>query len=40
MEHPKRGDMLVVDHEISMGKHEFSAYIYAANGGEYNASNW
>ena len=39
-EQPKRGDMLVVSHEIAEGKNEYSAYIYGANGGAYDVANW
>ena len=39
-EQPKRGDMLVVSHELVTGKNEYSAYIYGANGGAYDPSKW
>lgn len=39
-EQPKRGDMLVVSHEITEGKNEYSAYIYGANGGAYDVTKW
>ena len=49
---PKKGDMLVVEHTLVAAsgtegqdgyvpaKKEYAAYIYAANGGAYSASNW
>lgn len=37
---PKKGDVLVVSHELTTGKYEYSAYVYATNGGTYSANGW
>lgn len=39
-EQPKKGDVLIVTTPLGNGKNETSAYIYAKNGGTYDADGW
>ena len=44
-EMPKKGDVLIVTHKLATkegqpAKYEYSAYVYATNGGAYSADGW